>query len=94
MTIKCPDDSVIEQAFAERILFYDEKKDNSGLPGHPRDNIKELFVSAVNSYFDPRFSEVLAKLEGETKIRMKKMYDEIIGLLQERITKKRSSSFG
>ena len=70
--------------FSERSLF-SETGDIGTFPGHASENIRELFVSTINSYLDPNYQRVVRKVSEKEGVDIDALFSEIVSLLEERI---------
>lgn len=79
-----PDNRKIERLFSERSLF-SEGGDIGTFPGHASENIRELFVSTINSYLDPNYHKVVKNVSEKEGVDIDALFREIMSLLEERI---------
>ena len=77
--INWPDRPKVWFNFTESHLF-----EGPGL-GHADENIKELVASALNNFLDPEFEQAIDKKDPEDIPALKKIYQEIWNLFQQRV---------
>gem|GEM_PF-3895776 len=88
VTVTWPDrgrDNRIEELFSERRFLVDSGSDSGGLPGHPSDNVRELFVSIMNCYLDPRFEASVRRMSSKGA-EVASLYRGVVRMVNERVS--------